>query len=170
MERTTGLEPATYALGRRRAASYATRIAARLHRAGIGGKDPHEPIQVGAYRVRRPIAQPPLYRASTRSRTGGLRHTRAVLIPTELWRHELGAQDSNLKCPGPKPGGSTVSPTAHREPLPGLEPDACRLQGGRSGLVSYRDMVRPPGLEPGRPSRSTATSTLRVCLIPPRAH
>jgi hypothetical protein len=29
--------------------------------------------------------------------------------------------------------------------------------------------VRPPGLEPGRPSRSTATSRPRVYLIPPRA-
>jgi hypothetical protein len=31
-------------------------------------------------------------------------------------------------------------------------------------------LVRPPGLEPGQPSRTTAISRPRVYLIPPRAH
>jgi hypothetical protein len=33
-----------------------------------------------------------------------------------------------------------------------------------------RSIVRPPGLEPGQPSRTTATSRQRVYLIPSRAH
>jgi hypothetical protein len=32
---------------------------------------------------------------------------------------ELGAQGSNLECPGPRPGGSADSPTAHQSPSPG---------------------------------------------------
>jgi hypothetical protein len=53
------------------------------------------------------------------------------------------------------------------EPLPGLEPDTCRLQGGCSGLVSYRGVknVRSAGLEPA----ATWPSTMPVYLFAARA-
>src|SRR5262249_54326671 len=59
---------------------------------------------------------------------------------------KLGAQGSNLKAPGSKPGGSASSPTTHREPPSGADPD---LPPYRSGAAAVRGGEVPSaGFEP----------------------
>jgi hypothetical protein len=89
------------------------------------------------------------------------------VLPLPLGRHELGAQDSNLEPSAPR----AAAPPVELPPIDGLHRVAPRLAGlTRSARSLDKGRVRSPGLEPGRPSRSTGTSGQRVYLIPPRAH
>lgn len=87
--------------------------------------------------------------------------------PVNIWGRstiKLAAQDSNLDCPGPKPGGLPVTPAA-MEPPAGVEPATLSLQGRRSGRLSYRGLLSggPGGLVRARRSRAARRARPRAC-------
>ena|SRR6201996_6027135 len=131
--------------------------------------------------------------ALPRCRPGRPVHTKDWRTPIRRARAGRAGLEPASLIPLQRRTAPACRATGHREPPFGVDPNrplyrsgAAAVRGGkaptrcrtrtlhvcRGRLASLRSRwsVRPPGLEPGRPSRSTSSSGWRVYLIPPRAH
>jgi hypothetical protein len=107
---------------------------------------------------RRVTAAPRPHESLRRDSNSGPPLYRSGALPLELRRHVLGAQDSDLEALGPKPSGSAGSPTAHREPPFGVEPNRLLHKSRATAVLG--------GLRVPSATRTRTAGRLGPCLLP----